>query len=83
MEVKMALKNIETIRVWERGQITIPRNLRKELEIKQDDILYAEIIGQGIFLKPKESAIYEIQKKGEELLRQKGLTIKDILDEKN
>lgn len=77
------LNEIEKIKVWERGQITIPKDLREEMEIKENDVLYAEKIGRGIFLRPKETVILEIQKKGEELMRQKGLKIKDLINEED
>lgn len=77
------LNKIEKIKVWERGQITIPKDLREEMEIKENDVLYAEKIGRGIFLRPKETVILEIQKKGEELMRQKGLKINDLINEED
>ncbi len=77
------LNEIEKIKVWERGQITIPKDLREEMEIKENDVLYAEKIGRGIFLRPKETVILEIQKKGEELMRQKGLKINDLINEED
>ena len=72
---------VEKIKVWGRGQITLPKNLREELEIKENDILYAEKLGRVILLKPKESAIDEIQKKMAAMMRKKGLTVKDLVDE--
>lgn len=83
----LKINEVEKIKVWERGQITIPKDLRKELKIKENDILYVEKLGDGIFLRSKPSVISEIQKKGEELMREKGLTvedlIKDLIDEEN
>lgn len=72
---------VEKIKVWERGQITIPKDLRKELEIKENDVLYAEKLGRGIFLRPTESVIEQIQKKGEELMREKGLKMEDLIED--
>jgi len=74
---------IEEIKVWDRGQITIPKNLRTELDIREQTIIYAEKLGTGIFLRPKASVISEIQKKGEELMRKKGLKIKDLINEED
>lgn len=72
---------IKEIKVWDRGQITIPKNLRKELDIQDKTIIYAEKLGTGIFLRPKTSVISEIQKKGEALMRKKGLKIEDLINE--
>lgn len=71
---------VEKVKVWERGQITIPYKLRKLLKIEENSIIYAEPLGQGIFLRPEDSIIFKIQKKGEQLLRKKALKIKDLLD---
>jgi len=75
------LNEIEKIKVWERGQITLPKNLREELEIKENDILYVEKLGRGILLSPTEGVISQIQKKGEELMRQKGITVEDLIED--
>jgi AbrB family looped-hinge helix DNA binding protein len=73
--------DIEKIKVWQRGQITIPNKLRKQLQIQDNSIIYAERLGKGIFLRPSESAIMKIQKKGEELMKKNHLKIKDLIDE--
>lgn len=78
---------VEKIKVWERGQITIPKNLRKDLEIKENDVLYAEKLGKGLYLRPIESVIDQVQKKISVMMKKKGITvddlIKDLIDEKN
>lgn len=79
----LKINEIEKIKVWERGQITIPKGLRKELEIKENDVLYVEKLGCGLYLRPKETVILEIQKKGEELMRKKGLKLKDLINEED
>ncbi|HLB95727.1 MAG TPA: AbrB/MazE/SpoVT family DNA-binding domain-containing protein [Patescibacteria group bacterium] len=81
------LKQIEKIKVWERGQITIPKEFREELEIKENDILYAEKLGNGLYLRPSESVIDQVQKKMSAMMKKRGLTvddlIKDLIDEEN
>lgn len=78
----MNTRAVEKVKVWSRGQITIPTKLRKKLALEENSIIYAEILGEGIYLRPQESLILKIQKKGEELMRKKGSKIKDLLDEK-
>ena len=77
----LKINEVEKIKVWERGQITIPKELRDELEIKENDILFVEKLGRGILLRPTESVISKIQKKGEELMLQKGLTVEDLIED--
>lgn len=83
----LKLNEVEKIKVWERGQITIPKELREELEIKENDVLYAEKLGNGLYLRPTESVIDQVQKKMSAMMKKKGLTvndlIKDLIDEEN
>ena len=70
---------IEKIRVWERGQITLPKNLRKEMNIKENDILSVEKLGKGVYLRPLPSAIAEIQKGISALMKKRGLKVNDLI----
>jgi len=83
----LKLNEIEKIKVWERGQITIPKDLREALEIKENDVLYVEKLGNGLYLRPTESVIDQVQKKMSAMMKKKGLTvndlIKDLIDEEN
>lgn len=83
----LKINEVEKIKVWERGQITLPKNLREELEIKENDILYVEKLGKGLYLRPTESVIDQVQKKMSAMMKKKGLTvndlIKDLIDEEN
>lgn len=74
-------QKVAKIKIWSRGQITLPVKLRKQMNVDLDAIIFAEPLGEGIYLRPEESSIFKIQKKGEELMRRKGLKIKDIINE--
>lgn len=41
-----------TITVTDRGVITLPAKLRKELGLKADDVLIAETTAEGLLLRP-------------------------------
>ena len=69
------------IQIRDRGQITIPNKFRKDLKLGEGALVYIQKLGDGLLLRPKESAIVAIQKRGEELVRAKGLTVKDLIDE--
>jgi len=81
----LKLNEIEKIKVWERGQITIPKDLREALEIKENDVLYVEKLGNGLYLRPSESVIDQVQMSA--MMKKRGLTvddlIKDLIDEEN
>jgi AbrB family looped-hinge helix DNA binding protein len=40
------------VSVTDRGVITLPAKLRKELGLKADDLLIAEATGEGLLLRP-------------------------------
>ena len=75
------MSQFTTMRVWDKGQITIPNKFRKDLKLGEGAVVYIQKLGDGLLLRPKESAIEAIQKRGEELMRAKGLTVKDLIDE--
>jgi len=77
----LKINEVEKIKVWERGQITIPKELREELEIKENDILYAEKLGNGLYLRPTESVIDQVQKKMSAMMKKKGLTVNDLIED--
>ena len=83
----LKINKVEKIKVWERGQITIPKELRGELEIKENDVLYAEKLGNGLYLRPTDSVIDQVQKRMSAMMKKKGLTvndlIKDLIDEES
>jgi len=41
------------VKVVRNGQVTIPKEIREKLGIKEGDFLEVEPTGQGVFLKPK------------------------------
>lgn len=71
---------IQPTRVWNKGQITIPSNLRKEFNLEEGAIVYLQKWGEGLYLRPKESSISAIQRRGEELLRQKNITLNQLIN---
>lgn len=77
------MQKTTSMRVWDKGQITIPNQFRKDLNLGDGAVVYLERFGDGLLLRPKESAIMAIQKRGEELMRAKGLSIEKITDEED
>ncbi|OIP06069.1 hypothetical protein COS66_01940 [Candidatus Berkelbacteria bacterium CG06_land_8_20_14_3_00_43_10] len=72
-----------SMRIWDKGQITIPTRFRKDLNLDEGTVVYIEQFGDALLLRPKESSIMAIQKRGEELMRAKGITVEDLIDEEN
>lgn len=57
------MKNIELARVTSKGQITIPRDIRKKLKLKTGDkVIFIEEDGRVIFANSSVVALKNIQK---------------------
>ncbi|TSC92775.1 MAG: hypothetical protein CEN89_477 [Candidatus Berkelbacteria bacterium Licking1014_7] len=67
------------VRVRERGEITIPQKIREKYKIEANDMIYVYPMGDGIYLRTKESIVEKAQEIGEQMLKKAGLTVKDLL----
>jgi len=67
------------VRVRERGEITIPRKIRDKYKIEANDMMYIYSMGDGIYLRIKESIVEKAQEIGAQMLMDAGLTVKDLL----
>ncbi len=66
-------------RVREKGQITIPSEIREALHLSKDSILSVTKIGNGIFLTPKPSVVEAFAAKFSKAAEEKGITLEDLL----
>ena len=74
-------RNVETIKVWERGQVTIPTKIRNKLGIETNAILQVKIVPEGILLSPERYTLRDIQRIFETERKKRGITIKEMLDQ--
>ena len=72
---------MEKIKVWERGQITIPTKIRNQYGIEENTILTIKPLKNGILLQPERDIISEIQKRISAERKKRGITIKEMLDQ--
>lgn len=45
-------RTMALVRLLRGGQLTVPAEIRQKLQVKEGDLLEAEVMEQGIFLKP-------------------------------
>lgn len=67
------------VKVWGRGQLTIPASLRKELRLDQETTLSVVRAGEALVLTPKKLIGDAMAKKAARELKQEGLTLDDLL----
>ena len=66
-------------RVREKGQVTIPSEIRESLHLSKDSILSVVKVGNGILLIPKVSSFESAAAKFSEAAKEKGITLQDLL----
>ncbi len=70
-----------TVRLRQRGQMTIPRQLRERFSIREGDMLTFVQIGDGLFLTPKPLRTFELGDKIVDMMEKKGVTLADLLQD--
>lgn len=68
-----------TVRIRERGQVTIPAAYRKELGLHENDTLNTVKIDDMVIFTPKRAFGDTVARKVEAAMKQKGLTLDDLL----
>lgn len=66
-------------RMREKGQITIPANIRESLHLNSDSILSVTRVGDGILLTPKPSVFEVVSDKFSKAAKAKGISLEDLL----
>jgi AbrB family looped-hinge helix DNA binding protein len=68
------------VRVQEKGQITIPTEVRRKLGLGKGDLVSVEETTNGVLITPQKVLALQALDRIGEILRQKGLTLEDLMD---
>jgi len=71
------------VKVWGRGQLTIPAALRKELRLQEESALTIVKVGNVLLMTPAPLEIDSVAKKAQRELKKAGLTVEDVLKDLN
>ena len=66
--------------VQEKGQVTIPSEIRKKLGLKKGDLVAFVETEQGVLISPREVIAVEALDQIGQILREKGLTIEELIE---
>lgn len=69
----------QVVRVQEKGQVTIPFEIRQKLNLKKGDLVTFVETENGIVIKPAEVIVAEALDEIGVLLREKGISLKDLM----
>ena len=66
-------------RMREKGQVTIPADIRESLHLSKDSVLSVARVGDGILLTPKPSVFESVSGKFSKMAKEKGITLENLL----
>ena len=69
-----------TVRVQEKGQVTIPLGIRKKLKLKKGDLVTFIETRQGVIIQPAEVVVGAALDEIGRALKEKGLTLEDLIE---
>ena len=69
----------KAVKLWGRGQLTIPKEVRQVLRLNQDDQLSVFVVGRCLVLTPKRLLGPALAKEVARSMKAKGLSLEDLL----
>ena len=75
----MVMTPPKAIKLWGRGQLTLPKEIRDALKLDQDSQLNVFLIGRCLVLTPKPLMRAAVAKDVEKSMKAQGLSLKDLL----
>jgi AbrB family looped-hinge helix DNA binding protein len=70
---------LSTVRVQEKGQVTIPSDIRKKLRLKKGDLVTFVIQENGVMIQSVEVAVQDLLKQLENALNQRGISLEALI----
>jgi AbrB family looped-hinge helix DNA binding protein len=70
----------KSVKLWGRGQLTIPKDVRQALKLEEEDQLNVFVVGRCMVLTPKRLQRASVTKKIEKSLKAEGLSLEDLLE---
>jgi bifunctional DNA-binding transcriptional regulator/antitoxin component of YhaV-PrlF toxin-antitoxin module len=67
------------VKLWGRGQLTIPKELREVLKLDDAAVLNVFVVGRCLILTPKRLLRSSLAKDVERAMKAKGLSLQDLL----
>lgn len=74
-------QKIRKVRVWGKGQFTIPAEIRERLDIKEDSYLEVFQIGRAIVLTPERLVVKELADSFHKEMNKNGIDLEQLLKE--
>ena len=69
----------KSVKLWGRGQLTIPKEVRQALKLDEENQLSVFVVGRCLVLTPKRLLGPALAKDVEKAMKAKGLSLEDLL----
>jgi antitoxin PrlF len=70
----------QVVRVQEKGQVTIPQEIRKKLDLKKGDMVIFVETDAGVVIKPAEIVVTEALDEIGRALKERGISLEDLME---
>jgi antitoxin PrlF len=67
------------VRIQEKGQVTIPTEIRKKLGLKQGDLVAVMETPDGVFITPQQVVASKAFDRIGDILKEKGLSLEEVI----
>jgi antitoxin PrlF len=67
------------VRIQEKGQVTIPTEIRKKLGLKRGDVVAVVETPEGVFITPQQVVATKALDSIGDILKEKGLTLDELI----
>ncbi len=71
---------LKLVRVQEKGQVTLPADIRKQLGLKKGDLVAVEATPDGVLITPQAVLALKALDEMGAILREKGVTLDDWIE---
>jgi bifunctional DNA-binding transcriptional regulator/antitoxin component of YhaV-PrlF toxin-antitoxin module len=71
----------KAVKLWGRGQLTIPKELRRALKLDEETVLNVFVVGRSLVLTPKRLVGPSLAKEFQRSMKEQGVTLEDLLRE--
>lgn len=66
--------------VQERGQVTLPKEFREKYGLKKGDVIVFRETEEGLLISPREAQVIQLLDEIGEALREKGITLDELIE---
>ena len=70
----------QVVRVQEKGQVTIPLEIRQKLNLKKGDLVTFIVTDEGVLIRPVEVVVASALDEIGRALKEKGITLEELLE---